>query len=388
MLKSTLRRIEEVKVAKKEKHFDEDSKLRFMRFIQVYNIVSIFLMAMLLIFVRGSELALDWTVLTNTALVLSQAAVVWLIAKRKIYTREIIIGIEIFEMVIYLISSIRMGDFSIPGYLVGIAPMIIVAVYFATSKRAKAVLVQPWVDDTLNKIQEENERKLWDLKSKEFWMRLALYFFAFSIMGHWMEMGVQLLVRAGIMPGTLAAPDSLTWRDSLNPFPIYGIAVVVCGLVLYPFYLWLRRQLPRTWQAMALSFLVNMAFCVVAELILGFLFNTDYHAWDYRNQFMNFQGQICLLYSVAFGIVSSAITWFVYPLMERAFGVMRRDVFVLVFVICCVLYLLIMTAYNIDLKDLGVYKAEGPSSVVSSFFETSSQPAVSSDPSSSLQQAA
>ena len=375
-------------MAKKEKHFDEDSKLRFMRFIQVYNIVSIFLMAMLLIFVRGSELALDWTVLTNTALVLSQAAVVWLIAKRKIYTREIIIGIEIFEMVIYLISSIRMGDFSIPGYLVGIAPMIIVAVYFATSKRAKAVLVQPWVDDTLNKIQEENERKLWDLKSKEFWMRLALYFFAFSIMGHWMEMGVQLLVRAGIMPGTLAAPDSLTWRDSLNPFPIYGIAVVVCGLVLYPFYLWLRRQLPRTWQAMALSFLVNMAFCVVAELILGFFFNADYHAWDYRNQFMNFQGQICLLYSVAFGIVSSAITWFVYPLMERAFGVMRRDVFVLVFVICCVLYLLIMTAYNIDLKDLGVYKDEGPSSVVSSFFETSSQPAASSDPSSSLQQAA
>ena len=375
-------------MAKKEKHFDEDSKLRFMRFIQVYNIVSIFLMAMLLIFVRGSELALDWTVLTNTALVLSQAAVVWLIAKRKIYTREIIIGIEIFEMVIYLISSIRMGDFSIPGYLVGIAPMIIVAVYFATSKRAKAVLVQPWVDDTLNKIQEENERKLWDLKSKEFWMRLALYFFAFSIMGHWMEMGVQLLVRAGIMPGTLAAPDSLTWRDSLNPFPIYGIAVVVCGLVLYPFYLWLRRQLPRTWQAMALSFLVNMAFCVVAELILGFFFNADYHAWDYRNQFMNFQGQICLLYSVAFGIVSSAITWFVYPLMERAFGVMRRDVFVLVFVICCVLYLLIMTAYNIDLKDLGVYKDEGPSSAVSSLFETSSQLAASSDPSSSLQQAA
>ena len=41
-------------MAKKEKHFDENSKLGFMRFIQVYNIFSIFAVLIVLLFIRGS----------------------------------------------------------------------------------------------------------------------------------------------------------------------------------------------------------------------------------------------------------------------------------------------------------------------------------------------
>jgi len=139
---------------------------------------------------------------------------------------------------------------------------------------------------------------------------------------------------------------------AIGLFFIYGIAVAFCGLALYPVFLRFRERFPKRWQAYLASFLVNTLFCVVAELILGFLFNADYSAWDYRDQFMNFMGQICLLYTLAFGVMSSFITWIVYPMMERHISNLNRDVFRIVFVVSCVLFLLIIATYNVDLDTL------------------------------------
>lgn len=341
-------------MAGEQKQFDENSKLGFMRLIQVYNVLTIFGVSFVLIFVRGSEVKLDIGVLANVTMLISQAIVVWLIARRKIYTRQIVIGIELFEILVMLTRSYAEGNLSLESALFAIVPPGIVILYFLFSPRAKAVLVQPWNDTSVREQQEAKSRALWDPKSVEFWMRLLLYFFVFSIAGHWMEMGVQILVINGIMPGTIASPDSLTWRDNLNPFPIYGIAVVFCGLALYPAYLALRKRFSKHWQALLVSFLLNTLFCVVAELILGFLFNADYHAWDYRDQFLNFEGQVCLFYSLAFGVAASLITWFVYPMLESRIANLSRDAFRVFFVASVVLYLLIFITYNIDLADLGI----------------------------------
>ncbi len=333
----------------KEKTFNENSKLGFMRVIQVYNVISILLFIFVLVFVRGATLTFDFSVISSILIILSQAIVIWLIARRKMYTRQIIIAIEAIEICIYALADLMSGDFSLLDLLLTSIPKVILIIYFSTSKRAKAVLVQPWSDRTLREEQEEKDKEMWDPKSPEFWMRLLIYFFVFSIAGHWMEMGVQILVQHGLFPGTIASPDSLTWRDSLNPFFIYGIAVAICGLALYPLYLKLREKLPHLWQALLISFLINTLFCTGAELVLGFLFNADYHAWDYRGQFMNFMGQICLLYTVSFGIASSIITWFVYPMMERGFSYVNRDAFRIIFGVSLVLFIMIVATYNIDL---------------------------------------
>lgn len=335
-------------MAREKRQFDENSKLGFMRAIQVYNVIVLFAFGMVLLFIQGSTIVLDFSAVTSVIMLLAQAAEIWLIAKRKLYTRQFVVVIELFEAVVLLINSIINGDFSLITYLLGLIPTAITISYFWFSRRAKAVLVQPWSSKTLRQQQEDKDRELWDPKSVEFWMRLLLYFFAFSIIGHWMEMGVQILVINGIFPGTVASPDSLTWRDNLNPFPIYGIAVAFCGLALYPLYLLLLDKTDKRWKALVLSFLVNALFCATAELVLGFFFNADYHAWDYRDQFLNFQGQVCLLYTIAFGVLSSLITWVVYPVMERYFSMMNRDLFRVTFGVLCVLYLFIFIAYNID----------------------------------------
>lgn len=40
------------------------------------------------------------------------------------------------------------------------------------------------------------------------------------------------------------------------------------------------------------------------EYIFGILFNQDYTVWDYRTQFLNVNGQICLLFSLLWCIIS------------------------------------------------------------------------------------
>lgn len=47
-------------------------------------------------------------------------------------------------------------------------------------------------------------------------------------------------------------------------------------------------------------------FCIVTplEYLFGLLFNRDYHIWDYRGQFLNINGQICLLFSILWCFVS------------------------------------------------------------------------------------
>lgn len=329
------------------KEFTADSGLGFMRFIQVLNILHIMLMVFLMLFVRGSTVPIDHQTVFSVFEILCMAIAVWLIANRKMYTRQIVIVLMIIVWALQQLSSAIMGAFTIEGAIINFLGPLPLILYFAFSRRAKAVLVRPFDIKLSNKSMQKNAR-LWQPRTKEFWMRLLIYFFAFSVMGHWMEMGLQFFIVHGWFPGTVAPPDSLTWRDSLNPFFIYGISVAFCGLALYPLYLKLRDKLPHIWQAMLVSFLVNTLFCTVAELALGLAFNADLSAWDYSDQFMNFQGQICLLYTMSFGVLSSLITWLLYPFMERRFACLSRDMMRVVFVASAVLFIMIVATYNID----------------------------------------
>lgn len=342
-------------MAKKETKYNAESKLGFLRVVQVVNILDILIGYTALIFVSGRDLrGVDAYTSFHMALnTVCMGELVWLISHRKCYTRQIAIAMYGITTLSQLVLYGLTGALSVGNVVGALVVPVLLSLYFATSRRAKAVLVQPF-DVRFHDRALAAGKHTWNPRSVDFWLRLMLYFFMFSIAGHWMEMGVQVLVVRGIMPGTIAEADSLTWRDGLNPFFIYGISVAFCGLVLYPIYIKLKQRMPRIWQAYVVSFLLNMAFCVGAELVLGFLFNADYHAWDYRNQFMNFMGQICLLYSVCFGVVSSAITWYVYPFMERQFSYVSHETFRFIFAGALVLFLYILFTYNFDPQDLGL----------------------------------
>lgn len=64
------------------------------------------------------------------------------------------------------------------------------------------------------------------------------------------------------------------------------------------------------------DFLFQIILCAIfatwIEYIFGYVFNADYHIWDYRNMSFNLDGQICLPFSLLWMLIAS---W-VIPLMD------------------------------------------------------------------------
>ena len=64
------------------------------------------------------------------------------------------------------------------------------------------------------------------------------------------------------------------------------------------------------------------ATVTVLELGTGLLVNRSYGVWDYRDQWLNFRGQICLLYSVLW-IPVSLFAGFLYRAAEKRLSFRR-----------------------------------------------------------------
>lgn len=99
-----------------------------------------------------------------------------------------------------------------------------------------------------------------------------------------------------------------------GPFlPIYGSGATMMLVVSMPFQ---GMELP--WRVV-LTYLAGCFGATVLEYITGVvmeaLFKVRY--WDYSNQRFNFQGHICLSSSLAWGLITIAMTEFIHKYVER-----------------------------------------------------------------------
>lgn len=86
----------------------------------------------------------------------------------------------------------------------------------------------------------------------------------------------------------------------------------------------IKRALQRRFDGsipLCLSFVTNALVSSAIELINGLLYNQPLAdgvlpLWDYSNLICNFQGQICLQTSLAFGLVATLMVWVVLPKCE------------------------------------------------------------------------
>ena len=99
-----------------------------------------------------------------------------------------------------------------------------------------------------------------------------------------------------IMGGLVYCGIELMWRGRthISSFIMGGIAILVVG-GLNEGYDW---DMP-VWYQMLLSSL----FITAMEYVVGINFNTDYHIWDYRELWLNVDGQICFGYSLLWGLL-------------------------------------------------------------------------------------
>lgn len=89
----------------------------------------------------------------------------------------------------------------------------------------------------------------------------------------------------------------LLWRgrSDVTSFFMGGIALLVVGQLNEGY----DYDMP-VWYQM----IISGTFITSMEYIVGKIFNSDYHIWDYRGMWLNIDGQVCLVYSLLWCLLS------------------------------------------------------------------------------------
>ncbi len=327
------------------------SELGFIRVIQVCFLLNVCLSLALCAMMASSSFTFSFSQILDFLNLVLDGVGFYLIFQRSKAARYWIMGLSAFNIVAGVLYSLISGEFNPATQLVLSAWDIFLLLYFGLAKRPREVLTQTF-DATYHKRMQVEAWDIWKPRTWEFWRNMIIYFCLFSIVGHWMEAGFCLFIKWGIVPG-IYDPNSGIWRDYLSPFPVYGVGMVACGLLLYPIKTKLQEKLGGTWKPLLASFVINTLVCSAIELILGLTSNMPvdgvYPLWDYSTMPFNFMGQICLQNSTVFGLVATLMTWAVWPALQRFSAKMPNDVRKTVFVAVVVFYAFVCCLYVLNL---------------------------------------
>ncbi|NGM17784.1 hypothetical protein GMI70_07230 [Eggerthellaceae bacterium zg-893] len=177
-------------------------------------------------------------------------------------------------------------------------------------------------DPRLFQLDKFEEESYFTPKTWGFWRGVIMYFFIFSLVGHWMEIPYCALMDAlfGIVE-----PDYAAFVDPLHvPYWVYGAGTVVLTLVLLPLKISIVRRCKTLWGA-ALGFLVAaVAIAAVLETVIGLIINQpdafgEYPYWDNSQLAGNILGQGWIVNDIGLGLVSLFYVWVVFPFCQKIF---------------------------------------------------------------------
>ncbi len=253
------------------KDFSNPKKLGFMRVLQFFFAFNVIVTISLLAFLIKGSYELEFSNILDFVNLIFDSISFWLIWQRKRLARHFIIGFSLFNIFIGTAFNIATGHFSLVGQLFSCTPDLILLAYFLTSRRAKAVLTQPF-DAEVKQRELAKDLDCYQPRTWAFWRNIIIYFCVFSVVGHWMEAAYCTLIRFGMIPGTYD-PNSQIWSDWLYPFIVYGFGAVACVLLLYPVKNFLEKRIRSRVVPLLISFVVNALVCTAIELVMGLMVN-------------------------------------------------------------------------------------------------------------------
>ena len=327
--------------------FSDPTKMGFMRAVQVVFALHIIAVLVWLMLTSRDAMTYDVTSVMDWIMVILEGVAFWMFINRYKIARPFVIVMAALGVIVPTVFDIATGQFNIIALATSGAFYIFLFFYFIFSERVKKTLVNDFAkhDGSYDKEEFVINRRGWP-----FIRNLVIYFIVFSIIGHWMEMGMCQFIIMGIVEGEYDPSNTMLWRDWLYPFPMEGFAVVAIALVLYPLFEWLKKTFTgnKRWLAYVISFIAGALLCTIIEGGMGMIVNADYQLWDYRENFGNIGGQVCLQNTMAFGVVAAIITWFVYPMLERWIARVPRDIMNIVAVVIFVFGAIVWSLYLIN----------------------------------------
>lgn len=82
------------------------------------------------------------------------------------------------------------------------------------------------------------------------------------------------------------------------------VSMLFCGAISFICIGLLNQIIPWKMPLYMQSLISGFLIVTPLEYIFGIIFNQNYQIWDYRNQFCNVNGHICLLFSVLWCLLS------------------------------------------------------------------------------------
>ena len=325
--------------------FSAPNKLGFMRVIQFAFLLHIFSTLLMLWLTSRDAITYNSATLFDWVMIILEGVGFWFFVNQYRIGKPYMIALGGIGVAYNVILDIIRGAFSFGTFIGNTTFYLILILYFIFSKRVDYVMVNDFSkhEGVIEREEVQINRKGWP-----FYRNLIMYFVIFSVLGHWMEAGMCQFIILGWVEGEYDPSNTMLWRDWLYPFPMEGMAVVIIAVALYPLFKWLQRKFENKIVPYVVSFFANALTCSIIEFTMGLLINADYSLWDYRENFGNIMGQVCLQNAVAFGVAASIIAWFVYPLMERWIARLRPEIVNIAFVVIAVFGGILWSLYIID----------------------------------------
>lgn len=315
-----------------------------LKLLSVIFSINIVITLIILIFSSRDLVEYDAANLFDWLNLVFEAVTLWMVWYRLKITRPFVLVYTVFNVVVGTAVHLGMHTMDVGLQLASVIPDVVIFLYFLLSKKAREVLTEDLVLDTMELQGEDGMAPRW---SWPFVRNLIMYFCIFSFLGHWMEMSFCLAIKAGLVGGEYDPSNTMLWRDWFYPFPMHGMAVVLIGVLLYP--LW-RTLVRKTNVAVGslLSFVINGLMCGLIEFTFGLLWNADLQNWDYTNMPFNFMGQVCLQNVVGFAFAASVIAWMAYPWLERTLAKLPEAAMNIAAVVVLMVFLVAQTLYLVE----------------------------------------
>ena len=325
--------------------FSDPSKLGFMRVVQIIFLVNIISTIGMLILTSRDTITYNYITILDWIITVLQAVAFYFFVNRYKLAKPLVLGIAGLSIVSHVVVDLANNNLALGSFVAENCFSLFLMFYFLFSKRVDAVLVNDLATD---KGIEDSDEFVIERSGWPFFRNLIIYYVVFSVLGHWMEAAFCQLIRLGIVQGEYHPENTMLWRDWLYPYPMHGTAVILIAVFLYPLFVWTKKKVPNRVAPYVICFLINMLVCTLIEFVGGLMFNADLQNWNYSNLPFNFMGQVCLQNAIGFGIASSVIAWWLYPMLERTIARVRPAVMNIVCIVVAIIGGILFSLYAIS----------------------------------------
>ena len=167
--------------------FSAPNKMGFMRFVQVVFALHIVTYLVWLMLTSRDAMTYNVASMMDWAMVILEGVAFWMFINRYKIGRPFTIGMCVFGLVVPAVYNLATGSFNPFALSENGLFYLFLLLYFIFSKRVKATLVN---DFSKRNGDYEKDDFVVNRHGWPFVRNLIIYFIVFSIVGHWMEMGM------------------------------------------------------------------------------------------------------------------------------------------------------------------------------------------------------